>query len=121
MVAKLDPNPNPNSNPNQRETPGGKPVLVSPEEYAAITHLPLQYIRHLCSKACEKWRCASRFDERDLKRFSKSKVLIWYMPRNPMTGLDFPRVIERPNDPPKADWLKKEKAPEQPPAQDGLD
>jgi hypothetical protein len=87
------------SNQDPKGNQGGKPVLVTQEEYAAITHLPLQYIRYLCSRTCEKWRCASKFDERDLKRFSKTKVLIWYMPRNAATGQDFPRIVERPEDP----------------------
>lgn len=89
---------NPDQISNPKETQGGKPFLVTPEEYAKITHLPLHYIRHLYSKTCERWRCASRFDERDLKRFSKSRVLIWYMPRNSATGQDFPRIVERPMD-----------------------
>lgn len=115
MASKLDPNPTP------RDFQNGKPVLITPEEYAALTPLPLQYIRFLCSKTCEKWRCASRFDERDLKRFSKSKVLIWYMPRNPMTGLDFPRIVERESDPPKRDWSKKPRTSDEKPTQERMD
>lgn len=88
---------NPNS-ARDKEAKLEKGRWVTPEEYATLTPLGLAYIRHLCSKTCEKWRCASRFDERDLKRFSKSKVLIWYMPRNPITGENYPRTIERPDD-----------------------
>ena len=71
---------------------------VTPEELATLIPVGLTYIRHLYSKSCEKWRCASRFDERDLMRFSKSKVLIWYMPRNPATGEYYPRTVERQED-----------------------
>jgi hypothetical protein len=92
-----DAKPNPS---DDKEIKGGKGRWITPEEYATLTPLGLSYIRHLCSKNCEKWRCASRFDERDLKRFSKSKVLIWYMPRNPASGENYPRIVERPEDPP---------------------
>lgn len=102
MVVKVD--------TNLREYQTGKGSWVTPEEYSAISHLPLSYIRHLYSKTCEKWRCSSRFDERDLKRLSKNKVLIWYMPRNPVTGENYPRVVDRPDDNSKAP--KKEKVPD---------
>lgn len=82
----------------ERPDAWGKGRWVTPEEYASLTPLTLSYIRHLCSKTCEKWRCTSRFDDRDIKRFSKSKVLIWYMPRNPTTGENYPRTVERPDD-----------------------
>lgn len=83
-----------------REGPGGKGRWVTPEELTSLMPLKLSYIRHLYSKSCEKWRCASRFDERDVWRFSKSKVLIWYMPRNAVSGEHYPRTVERPDDPP---------------------
>ena len=92
-----DSNPHPSE---EKENKWGRGKWVTPEEYANLTPLGLSYIRHLYSKTCEKWRCGSRFDERDLKRFSKSKVLIWYMPRNPASGENYPRIIERPEDPP---------------------
>lgn len=88
----------------------GKGRWVTPEEYASITPLSLQYIRFLCSKTCERWRCASRFDERDVKRFSKTKVLIWYMPRNSATGENYPRTVERPLDCPTLRLHEKAKA-----------
>jgi hypothetical protein len=74
----------------------GAAVLISQKQYAdLVPGLSLQYIKFLCSPTCEKWRCAKRIDERDLKRFSKNKVMIWYQPSNPVSGHDRPRLVDR--------------------------
>ena len=107
-----------NPESEHKEGQGGKGRWVTAEELTSLMPLKLNYIRHLYSKTCEKWRCASRIDERDLWRFSKSKVLIWYMPRNPASGEHYPRTVERPDDPPtlcrarsrKAGQAKRERA-----------
>jgi hypothetical protein len=72
-----------------RET--GKPVLLTPEQYAAIAELDLQYVKFLCAPTCELWRCPLKIDERDLERFSKTKVRIWYQPADYVTGKGRPR------------------------------
>ena len=82
-----------------REGPGGKGRWVTAEELTSLLPLKLWYIRRMYSKTCEKWRCACRFDERDLWRFTKSKVLIWFMPRNAVSGEHYPRTVERRDDP----------------------
>lgn len=74
----------------------GAAVLISQKQYAdLVPGLSLQYVKFLCSPTCEKWRCAKRIDERDLKRFSKTKVMIWYQPSNMVSGKDRPRLLER--------------------------
>ncbi len=73
----------------------GAAVLITQERYAEIADLPLYYVKNLCSQACEKWRCAKQFDERDLKRFSKKVVRIWYQPSNMANGWDRPRLLDR--------------------------
>ena len=74
---------------------GGKAVLLSQEQYVDITGLPLHFVKLLCSPTCEKWRCARRFDERDVKRFSKNRVMIWYQSSNMVSGKDRPRLLDR--------------------------
>lgn len=74
----------------------GSAVLISQKQYAELVPgLTLQYVKFLCSPTCEKWRCAKRIDERDLKRFSKNKIMIWYQPSNMVSGKDRPRLLER--------------------------
>lgn len=73
----------------------GAAVLVTQAKYAELSNLTLQHVKFLCSPTCEKWRCAKRIDERDLKRFSKTKVMIWYQPSNMVSGKDRPRLLER--------------------------
>lgn len=73
----------------------GAAVLVTQAKYAELSNLTLQHVKFLCSPTCEKWRCAKRIDERDLKRFSKTKVMIWYQPSNMVSGKDRPRLLDR--------------------------
>lgn len=84
---------------NEKSENGGA-ILISQQQYAdLVPGLTLQFVKFLCSPTCEKWRCAKQIDERDLKRFSKTKVMIWYRPAHMLHGEDRPRLLDREGSP----------------------
>ncbi len=69
---------------------------LTPEEYAEprFGNLPLPYVKKLLWPDCDKKHCPKRFDERDLKRFSRKRVMIYFMLPN-ISGVDRPRIVNR--------------------------
>lgn len=69
---------------------------LTPEQYALpeFGNLPLQYVRKLVSPGYSRHHCPKVFDERDLKRFSRTRILIYFVRPN-IAGEDRPRLVER--------------------------
>lgn len=69
---------------------------LTPEQYSqpAFGNLDLDYVKKLIWPNCDRKHCPKRFDERDLKRFSRKRVMIYFMLPN-IAGVDRPRIVNR--------------------------
>lgn len=75
----------------QTEIKGGR--WLTPEQYAKVAELPLEYVKKLIWDVPKK-SCPKKIDERDLERFSRAKVRIYYAAPT-VAGFRRPRLVER--------------------------
>lgn len=67
---------------------------MTPEQYAAAAELDLEYVKRLIWPNVKKKTCPKRIDERDLERFSRTRVRIFYTAPN-IAGVRRPRLVDR--------------------------
>jgi hypothetical protein len=68
---------------------------LTPEQYAQISNLEPDYVKKLIWPNVNKKTCPKRIDERDLQRFSRTRIRIFYAAPN-ISGFSRPRLVERP-------------------------
>ena len=73
---------------------GGRWLWLEQWASEAYGNVPLDYAKKLVSKGCTKKHCPKQFDERDVKRFSRTRIQVYFMKPN-ITGEDRPRLVER--------------------------
>ena len=67
-------------------------VWMTPEDYAAL--LPGVSVEFVKRMLAPSKKTAKKFDERDLKRFSRKHTLIWVTRPN-ASGISCPRLVQR--------------------------
>lgn len=67
---------------------------MTPEQYAAAAELELEYVKKLIWPNVKKKTCPKRIDERDLERFSRTRIRIFYTAPN-IAGVRRPRLVDR--------------------------
>jgi hypothetical protein len=67
---------------------------MTPEQYAAAAELELEYVKRLIKPSAGTKGCPKRIDERDLERFSRRRVRIFYTAPN-ISGVRRPRLVDR--------------------------
>jgi hypothetical protein len=67
---------------------------MTPEQYAAAAELDIGYVKKLIWPNVKKKICPKRIDERDLERFSRTRVRIFYTAPN-IAGVRRPRLVDR--------------------------
>lgn len=67
---------------------------MTPEQYAAAAELDLSYVKKLIWPNVKPKTCPKRIDERDLERFSRTRIRIFYTAPN-IAGVRRPRLVDR--------------------------
>lgn len=78
----------------EEQPKGGRWLWLEEFSLRENGNIPLDYVKKLAWKAGDKKHCPKRFDERDLNRFSRTKIQVYFMKPN-ISGQARPRYVER--------------------------